>query len=227
LPSRQLLPCCRRSPEFVVPATKGARSRGRTRACPEAACGAEPQASTERVRTRRSEPLSGHGAGLLSRKGQRTQGNGAGGLVTREAKNAARRAPSCERSSHHSRQLDVQKGRQSLLVGVSRKASAESPKGRDPQGARCAARDASGARHSGFRATPGNAPRLFVFAGGVDSYCAGSTLTVATDQNTGSGNSAGAGRQLAIPENPENAGLSRPAAAANVFDSAVELAIAG
>jgi hypothetical protein len=83
------------------------------------------------------------------------------GFRTR-AKTPRGERPSCERSSHHSRQLDVQKGRQSLLVGVSRKASAESPKGRDPQGARCAARDASGARHSGFRATPGNAPRVFV-----------------------------------------------------------------
>ena len=163
----------------------------------------------------------------VAKQDDELRGLARGGRIPREGENAARRAPSCERSSHHSRQLDVQKGRQSLLVGVSRKASAESPKGRDPQGARCAARDASGARHSGFRATPGNAPRLFVFAGGDDSYCAGSTLTVATDQNTGSGNSAGAGRQLAIPENPENAGLSRPAAAANVFASAVELAIAG
>lgn len=179
----------------------------------------EDTAKRTLVRTRRRA--------TVAKQDDELRGLARGGRIPREGENAARRAPSCERSSHHSRQLDVQKGHQSLLVGVSRKASAESPKGRDPQGARCAARDASGARHSGFRATPGNAPRLFVFAGGDDSYCAGSTLTVATDQNTGSGNSAGAGRQLAIPENPENAGLSRPAAAANVFASAVELAIAG
>ena len=98
----------------------------------------------------------------VAKQDDELRGLARGGRIPREGENAARRAPSCERSSHHSRQLDVQKGHQSLLVGVSRKASAESPKGRDPQGARCAARDASGARHSGFRATPGNAPRLSV-----------------------------------------------------------------
>ncbi|SAL73192.1 hypothetical protein AWB69_08945 [Caballeronia udeis] len=106
----------------------------------------------------------------VAKQDDELRGLARGGRIPREGKNAARRAPSCERSSHHSRQLDVQKGRQSLLVGVSRKASAESPKGRDPLGARCAARYASGARHSGFRATPGNVPRFSVLGVAVFSH---------------------------------------------------------
>jgi len=123
--------------------------------------------------------------------------------------------------------VDVQKGRTSLLVGVSRKASAESPKGRDPHGARCAARNTSGARHSGFRASPGNAPCLFRFAVAIDQYVAGGTLAVASDRNA---ESARFKRQRAAAHcgqlSDRRTWLLRPGAATDSSSRAAELAIA-
>ncbi|VVD30977.1 conserved protein of unknown function (plasmid) [Paraburkholderia dioscoreae] len=122
----------------------------------------------------------------VANKDDELRGLARGGRIPREGNNAARRAPFMRTKFASLQGIGCPEGTQSLLVGVSRKASAESPKGRDPPGARCAARNASGARHSGFRASPGNAPRLFVCAFALDAYGVGGTLAEAIDLDANS-----------------------------------------